>query len=198
MRVLLDDSPLLAHAGTLGEALDHGRAEAERRGRVIVEVLADGVPTAPDDLSSAEALARPSHAGELRMVTADPRELVATTFRDASAALGDLIETQQGIARRIQTGNGAEATRLLGEVFEVWDAARQALEQGSAMVSIDLNEDEAVADLVSSLTDRLRAVVRAVESNDWSTLADELEFDLCEQAERWAAKFEALSTTLTR
>ena len=87
---------------------------------------------------------------------------------------------------------------MLAEVFEVWDAARQALEQGSAMVSMDLNEDEAVADLIASLTDRLRAVVRAVETNDWSTLADELEFDLCEQAERWAAKFESLSTTLSR
>lgn len=198
MRVLLDDAPLLTDAGTLGEALDRGRAEAESRGRVIVEVLADGVPTPPEDLSDAAALARPSATGELRLVSADPRDLVATTFRDASAALMDLVETQQSLARRIQTGQSQQATQMLGEVFEVWDAVRQALEQGSAMVALDLNEDEVVADLVASLSDRLRAVVRAVEANDWSSLADELEFDLCEQAERWSAKFESMSTSLTR
>lgn len=198
MRVLLDDAPLLTDAGTLGEALDRGRAEAESRGRVIVEVLADGVPTPPDDLSDAESLARPSGARELRLISADPRDLVATTFRDAAGALHDLIDTQQSIARRIQTGQSENATRMLGEVFEVWDAVRQALEQGSAMVAIDLNQDDVVADLVVSLGERLRAVVRAVESHDWSTLADELEFDLCEQAERWSAKFESLSSSLSR
>jgi len=198
MRVLLDDATLLESAGTLGEALDAGRAAAERAGRVIVEVLCDGEPAEPDDLTSPDALARPMLASEVALISAEPRELVATTFDDAAAALQDLRDTQRDLATRIHRGEAAEATAALGEVFEVWEAARQALEQGAAMAAIDLTRDGAFASLAVDLTDRLREVVRAVEHRDWSALADELEYDLAEQADRWAEKFSELSSTLRR
>jgi hypothetical protein len=198
MRVSLDDTTLLESAGSLGEALDAGRDAAERRGRIIVEVLCDGEPASPEVLSNAESLARPGLANEVSLVSAEPRELVATTFDDAASALQDLRETQRDLAERIHKGNVAEATGALGEVLEVWSAARQALEQGAEMAAIDLTTDDTVADLAAGLTERLREVMRAVEQRDWSTLADELEYDLSEQAERWAGKFMELSSTLRR
>lgn len=198
MRVTLDDTTLLETAGTLGEALAAARDAAERRGRIIVEVLCDGEPASPDELSSADALSRPARASEVSLISADPRELVATTFDDAASALQDLRETQRELAEKIHKGSITEATAVLGEVLEVWSAARQALEQGSEMASIDLTNDDTVADLAAGLTERLREVMRAVEQRDWSTLADELEYDLAEQAERWAGKFMELSSALKR
>ncbi len=198
MRVLLDDTTLLETAGSLGEALDAGRDAAQRHGRIIVEVLCDGEPASPEDLSDADALARPALAQEVTLVSAEPRELVATTFDDAAAALKDLRDTQRDLAEKIHKGSVTEATAALGEVLEVWSAARQALEQGSEMASIDLTNDDTVADMAAGLTERLREVVRAVEQRDWSSLADELEYDLSEQAERWAGKFTELSSSLRR
>ncbi|MGP1310002.1 MAG: hypothetical protein ACTS27_07390, partial [Phycisphaerales bacterium] len=147
-------------------------------------------------LANADVLARPAPAGEVSLVSAEPRELVATTFADAASALVDLRESQRGLAEKIHQGNPSEATAALGEIFEVWEAARQALEQGAEMVSIDLSTDDAFADLIAGLTERLREVVRAVEQRDWSALADELEYDLVEQAERWSAKFTELAGSL--
>jgi hypothetical protein len=198
MRVLLDDATLLESAETLGQALEAGRAAAERDGRVIVEVFCDGEPASADELTDSESLARPAIVGELSLVSAEPRELVAATFDDAAAALTDLRETQRDLAEKIQQGGTAEAVGALGEVFEVWEAARQALEQGAEMASIDLERDNAFADLIAGLTDRLKEVARTVEHRDWSTLADELEFELGDQAERWSKKFTELSATLRR
>lgn len=198
MRVLLDDAVLVESVGTLGEALDAGRAAAERSGRVIVEVFCDGEPASPDDLTSAEALSRPVRSAEIALVSAEPRELVASTFADAAAALTDLRETQRELAETIHKGRTSDAVAALGEVFETWDAARQAMEQGAAMASIDMTRDAAFADLVAGLTERLKEAMRAVERRDWSTLADELEFDLNEQAERWSSKFTELSAALRR
>lgn len=196
MRVLLDGATILQHAGTLGEALDAAREAAERRGRVVVEVMLDGAPASGDDLSNAEALSRPATAKEASLVSAEPRDLVASTFEDAAAAMSDLRDTQRELALKIQQGRTGEATGALGEVFEVWEAARQALEQGAEMASIDLGSDGAAADMIAGLTERLREVVRAVEAKDWSALADELEYDLAEQADRWAGKFAELSASL--
>lgn len=198
MRVLLDESTLLESAGTLGEALDAGREAAERRGRVIVEVICDGRPVSPDDLSSAEALSKPARASEVNLISAEPRALVATTFDDAASALQDLRDTQRELAEKIHKGSVAEATAALAEVFEVWGAARQALEHGAVMASIDLTTDATIADLAVGLSERLREVGRAVDQRDWSTLADELEYDLSEQAARWAGKFMELSSALRR
>jgi hypothetical protein len=52
--------------------------------------------------------------------------------------------------------------------------------------------------MIVGLTDRLKEVARTVEHRDWSTLADELEFELSDQAERWSTKFTELSATLRR
>ncbi len=198
MRVLLDDATLLESAQTMGEALEAGRAAAERDGRVIVEVFCDGQPASADELTDSESLARPAIVGELTLISAEPRELVATTFDDAAAALTDLRDTQRELAEKIQQGGASEAVGALGEVFEVWEAARQAMEQGAAMASIDLGQDDVFADLIVGLTDRLKEVARTVEHRDWSTLADELEFELGDQAERWSKKFTELSATLRR
>ena len=84
MQILLDDIPCHVQAQTVGEAIEGGAEVARDRGRLIVDVTVDGSHLSEADLASAQQQTRT--AGIVRLVSADPVELVRQTLNDAHEA----------------------------------------------------------------------------------------------------------------
>jgi len=200
MRVWLDNAELTDVAGAgLRGALEAASAAAAANGRVIVEVWADGQPV------SNEALADPSpdpgaHA-EVRLTTAEPRSLVAVTLHDAADAV-DSVRTPQGeAASDVQGGRFDQALAGLGQVLAIWQAAHDAVQNGAALVGLDLNAvefetpgggREGVIARVESLAGKLGELKRSVTEQDWTGVSDVLAYDLEEEASAWGVMLRAL------
>ena len=184
MRAFLDDVELSPERGTVAGAIEAGRVQAEGAGRVVIEVLADGA-----SLSGAALEAPSDEAGavaEVRMVSADPAALVRETLLDTADALEASRAEHASAAEAIQSGEGGAALRSVGELLEVWQAARRAIDQGSALLGVDLTGGgEPARGLIDGLAAELEALRVAVTTQDWSTVADVVGYDLEPRAEAW-------------
>lgn len=197
MKVFLDDREVTAPEATLGAALEACRREAEGAGRLIVEVWADGERTPDNDLADPPTFS--PYADEIRMVSAEPRALVAHTMLEASDVMGEMGERQQRVAEHLQVGRTSEALGALGDLLAVWDGVRRAVVEGSAIVGVEASSllpepqrgeyADAAERLASSLTE-LRDMMRA---QDLSGVADILEGDLADEASRWQDLLSALA-----
>ncbi len=204
MRVLLDDIEIPTDRPTLGGALRAVRAEAERRGRVVIEAQMDGQPipdrhleSPPEDLIA---------TGELRFITTDPVALVKTTFMDVADALDGARTDQAAAADLIQTGQIDQGLRQLGVALGVWENVRQAVSNGVALIGLNADalsvpsngQDLVLSDCVTSLAGRLGEVKRSVLAQDWSGLSDALSYDMEDQAKDWTGLLRGLAETISR
>jgi len=186
MRVLLDDAELAVDRQTLAGALEAGLAAVEAGGRVLIEAKLDG-KAIPDD-----ELANPTETvlegDELRLVSANPRALVRTSLFDARDALDDALERQVKAADLILTGRSSEALDALSEALQIWQAVRDVVSQGSALIEQALGASDGGFDQkVARLSELLREIKRCLNAQDWAALADLLEYDLLEEGEVWKA-----------
>lgn len=189
MKIFVDEQEAAAPAATLGAALETARQVADQRGRVIVEVWADGERIGDDDLADPPTFA--PYADEIRMVTASPEALVVSTLLDAADALEQIQTIQTAAARALQTGAVSGAMASFGEALGVWEAVRRSVGEGCALLG------RSPADLLgeggaATLTDASRALAADLtalrdfaKSEDWTSAADILEFDLAERAGAW-------------
>lgn len=192
MKIFVDEQEAPGEAATLAAALDTGRDLAERRGRVVIEVWADGRRVGDDELS--EPPTDSPYAEEVRLVTASPEALVSSTLFDAADALEQIKATQTAAARHMQTGATKEAMEAFASALSVWEAVRRAVGEGCALVGRtpgDLlgeeGEDEgrALAEASQALAENLTTLRDFTQAEDWSSAADVLEFDLAERADAW-------------
>ena len=186
VKVYLDDESLTTEGETLGAALRAGVARARERGRLVVEINADGASIPEEHLADPPAFE--PYAEELRLVSVEPGLLVRSTLLDAAEALEAIRERQRRAGELIQTGETAEAMTELTEVISVWSAVRRALEDGCTLLGLPLSDAIAGADgrrLVDDLTGRLTDIRSALQAEDWSSLSDAVAYDLDEQAQRW-------------
>lgn len=197
MRVLVDDQNVRVSTPTIAAALAAARAEAESRGRVVIEATLDGVAI-PD-----EALADPPTdefvGSEVRFGTADPGELVGSTLRGVAEALEDATREQAMAAEKIQRGEMSLALNHVAAALAVWDQVRTAVINGTALLGLSVGSLEvrsapgaggqetiiSVDGAVRSLAERLAEIKRAFTAQDWSALSDALAYDMQEQAAAW-------------
>ena len=200
MKVFLDDTEVAAPDATLGAALDACRREAEGKGRMIVEVWADGERTPDDDLAEPPTFS--PYADEIRMVSADPRALVAHTLLEASDVLGEMAERQRRIAADLQVGKTTDALGGLGDVLTVWDGARRAVVEGSAILGGDplslLPEDKRAGytEATERLTSALTELLDLMRAGDLTGVADILEGELADEAPQWQDILSALADSV--
>lgn len=205
MQVFLDDQKLdvaAPPAPTLARALAAARDLAERQGRVIVEATHDGMPIATEHLEEASPTSGGSTSssvafhGEVRFVSAEPRSLVKVTWQDVAEALRRTEADQTKAAELLHMGKLEEAMEYLGASLGVWENVRQAVLNGAALVGLDLETvvidqhhpdkpSMTVAERVGGLVEHLQNVKRAIQAQDWSSLADTLEYELCEESRLW-------------
>jgi len=180
MRVLLDEQPCASEASTIGDAIDRAAAAAETRGRVVVEVVVDGVRWGEAELSSHERRTKP--ADEVACVTADLRELIVQTLTDASAGLRDADAIQRESAELMQADRQPEAMARLGEALDIWQRVQEAVCKSSDAIGLDLTSLPLPGDSfdvrIARLNEHLRTLQAGLENGDPVGLADTLLYDL--------------------
>jgi len=201
VKVYLDDETLTTEGETLGAALRAGVARARERGRLVVEINADGAAIPEEHLADPPGFE--PYAEELRLISVEPGLLVRSTLLDAADALENVRERQRRAGELIQTGETEAAMTELTEVVTVWSAVRRALEDGCSLLGLPLSEAIRGVDgqkLVADLTARLTDIRSALQAEDWPSLSDAVAYDLDDEAERWtgalrdfAARLEAAS-----
>jgi hypothetical protein len=199
MNVTLDGQPMVIARPTLAAALAEGVNQARTRGRVIIEVKGDGAMLGDD------ALSNPSDTegqfGLVQLISADPRNLVKVTLGDGAEALRALLDEQQRVAELIHADKGQEAVAGLQAIFQTWQTIKDLVERGATLLDTDLSvvelsglpEGETFSKASTRLLTHLRRVKTALGSQDWSALADVLQYDLCDEAQAWEKLLDALA-----
>ncbi|MFA6045374.1 MAG: hypothetical protein WC718_10355 [Phycisphaerales bacterium] len=202
VEVLLDGRALTIGRPTLAEALRVGVSAAHGLNRIVIEVKGDG-KRIPDDL-----LAQPSDElttiKRIELVSANPRELVGRSLREASSALDELRDTQQTAAQAMQAGDGPAAYDQLGTIFSSWQAVREVVVRAGAVLGTDVmnlpltvdGEPDTVAAATADLSVHLRAIKDAMASEDVSAMGDILAYDLDAAAARWSRVLTSLADAL--
>ncbi len=194
MRIVLDDHELDEVSGGAAEALESARLACESQGRIITDVFLDDRRLDGPDLDD---LARDNPAGTvLRCTSTDPLNLVAETFEYAAEALRQVSASHDAIAEHFQAGRFAEGLSELQEALSLWNSVRQGVEQGCLLIGLDIeqwrSEEPAVAKALNSLADRLEEIRRSISSQDWSSLADTLGYEMQPVVDDWQAFVERL------
>lgn len=184
--MFLDNRPLEADDTSLSAALGAARAAAERGGRIIVEVIADGVPAPEKDLHRPDAVTRRPYAAELRFTSESPRTLVGDAMLNAADAVGAIRIKQNEAAALLHRGDPESAVALLGEAVTLWQMVRRALEESSQLLGASMLDGPELAGLGDELARRLNAIRDALAGQDWSALSDELDAEMDAHAGRWA------------
>jgi hypothetical protein len=186
MRVLVDDRSVGSEESSVAGAIRAGVADAERRGRIIIEAWADGRKMADEEL-----IAPSFHdAGirELKFVSADPRALVRVTLLDAAEMLESIRADHRAAADAILAGNTSGALEALGRSMAAWQLVRDAVHKGMDALGLtiaDLPGELAVGPRVADLAFRLGEVRQLLATQDWAGLADALAYDMDEQVTAW-------------
>lgn len=184
--------PLPSGTATIRSALDAARARAAQGGRIIVQADADGVSLVGDALDDASL----DGVAELALMSEEPLSLVREALLEAASALDRVREAQREAAELIHRGRPEEATARLGEVFGVWEGVKRVVDEGGLVLARPLEQEAGMEALLEGLSERLLSVRRSLETSDWAGLADELAFDLDDEAGRWRDKMVALSGML--
>lgn len=188
MKIILDEETLTDSPDTLAEAIALAAQRAAGRGRIVVDIVADGQAVAGEELDDSSSLARA--CDEVRMTTAEPRSFVRVTLLDASDALEQARMEQRRTAELIEAGSMVDAFQTMAGALGLWQAARQALDQGAQLLGLDLSalplrRADDLPEAVAELSRCLEEVRRCVGAEDWAGLNDVLLYDLDALAVRW-------------
>lgn len=195
MRVYLDQSVCDVPAtSSIAAAVNAAAALARQRGRTIVDVMVDGNHWPVERLDGDDAR-RAGGATEVRLASADSRDLICQAFADASGVLAEIDQLQQTAAELLQADRGVEGMNRLGSALDLWASVHQAVVMGSAMAGLDL-EPQRVA--IERLSENLRGMREALERRDTVALADALLYDLPEVITQWRSLLHEISEAVRR
>lgn len=191
MRVLLDGQLLNISQPTFAEAIDAVAEAAVDRGRLVGDVVADGIRLTDEQIE--EAATGGATYSELVCTSIDPIEIVVSTLRDAVDAVESAARDQQTAAELLQAGKTQEALETLGPVFATWQVVQMVVDRGGAAVEMDfrtvaipgIDEPRPVERCAATLMNSLVELKRALADEDWSALSDIVGFDLDAQARDW-------------
>ncbi|MCK4874077.1 MAG: hypothetical protein KAS72_15245 [Phycisphaerales bacterium] len=189
MKLYLNDEPITQAVASVAEAIDVGGEQAREAGDVIVDVLVDGRPLTDDELDRVCDHGAEIPADEVRLISANPTELMRSTLTEAMETLTEATEAMRVVGELIQAGKGGEAMPALSEPLESWGAVHQAAVHCGMMMGVDFATLEIAGEpaeaIVSGLADRLRQIRNAMAEQDEVALADELTYETADTAARW-------------
>lgn len=203
MKAFLDRAALPLPAHTVAAAISAGRQHAAAAGRVIIEVKLDGRPLSDEELDSPSDLPLPDST--LELFTADAAALVRSSFADVADHLGQARQDQADAARCLHAGEIQESLGKLQSALTCWEALQQVIRQGPALLRVPLEaivlpdgagRQLSILDRVNALAGDLAAIRSALETRDWSALADALDGDLDTAASVWQGLLLAMSERL--
>ena len=186
MAIFLDDQEI--KLGTaLGAVLDAAGKRLSATGRVVVEVQLEGKTLGADALAGQREL---NLAGsELRIYSADPRELAISTLVAVREQLAEGRTAQVEAADLFQQDQFGPAMKRLGQAMEIWNHTPEALMK-SAMI-LNFTEQQIAPDgrtlsrLSSDLLASLRNLRDLIDAKDTVSLADALAFEWPQILDHW-------------
>jgi hypothetical protein len=197
MRIYLDNQPLDSDALTVAGGIATAREAAHAEGRVIIEAKLDGRTLLGTELASTD------QAGEeLRLVSANPRALVAASLREVADGMAEVRAAQAEAAGLLQSGEYEPAFARMGEAIGGWENVRRVIDEGPRLLGVDatplpLGRSRTVGGAIEALSASLTNLQSAVRVQDWSTLADVLEADLDDSATEWGNLLVSLADHLS-
>lgn len=200
MRVYLDNEPISVERPTLRSAFGAAIESASGRGRVIIEVLADGNPVAGELL--ADPPDEPIDGEELRFTSVEPWSMVHEIMHEAAEALDVACEHQRRASERILDGELDDAREHVELAISIWQQVVLALQRSGELLELDVERLEvgepaqSIGERVRGLAGLLQELSRGAEGGDWSGLSDLLAFDLQEQAGIWKEALFSLARAL--
>lgn len=191
MAIIIDDQPIETEVWrfkSVGDVLEHVRTRD--RGRMIVKVLLDGVVPGMAQLGQQELEGR-----TLFVETADRKELASDALREAGEILDNSDSARQQAIEELSAGRSQEAMPVLNQWLASWRQAQQALVESASAVGINL-ENLGIEQLVADLATQLRQIITALESKDYVTLTDILNYEAPTSMERWREALAAVSARI--
>lgn len=185
LRVMLDGECVAESSPNLAEALQAASTRAQERGRLILEVLADGQPLPGSSLD--EPLSHPQPISELSLTSADPSAFALNILHEAAEAIDQAKDSQSVAADLLEQGDATQAFEKLSTGLQLWDMIHQVVERTLAIAPPTRAEDrESVDQHVVQLRDRLNDLRDSVNTQDWAALSDLIRYDMAELAQAWA------------
>lgn len=186
MRIVLDESETHLTAESVVDAVQKAATLAGERGRMIVEIEVDGIRWSEEDLSAPDAMAR--KAGELRLQTAHPAELLVEMFAGASEAVREVDAIHREAAKFLQTGDNKQGYARLLEALAVWGAVQTGLTRGLGLGVLSRESLESagidVGATMQTLEGCLKTVREALVAQDETALSDCLLYEFPAVTER--------------
>jgi len=196
VEIVLDGAALMVTEPTLAAALRHAADEAQRRGRVIIEVKADGARLSDEVLSNPGAGLEGVRT--LAFISADPAQLVSQSLRDCAAALDEAAAEQRRASDLIQSGRTSEALEVVARVLGTWQAVSGVVDHSAALLGRPLGDVGELGEATADLRTHLRSMKDAMGAEDWPALSDVLGYDLDAQATRWRTLVESMADDVER
>ncbi len=188
MRILLDSQPCSVDAASLGEAIMVANDIAEERGRLVVEVLVDGMLLSDQELQEPALLESSPESVELKTTTA--MALLSETFSSAAEAILEAEKIQGDAARLLQGSDALDGMKLLSTALGTWMEVHEAVVKGLLLAGEDPETLEIdhirLTDAIASLQARLTELREAIATEDSSAICDCLLYEFPEVSEAWA------------
>ncbi len=189
MQVFLDNEPLSVTRPTLKSAFGAAIELAQGRGRVIVEVVADGKPV--DGPLLADPPDDPLDGGELRFTSVEPWSMVYEIMHESAEALESASEHQRRASEHILDGKLDEAREDIEVAMGIWQQVVMAIQRSGQLLEIDIESLRfgeppiALGERVKGLANHLTTLTQGAQNEDWSSMSDLLAYELEEEAENW-------------
>lgn len=194
MPIYLDDQPVQLSGVDLASVLDSAADHLRASGRIVVEVTLDGEPLVDEQLESRRHDAVGD--GELRLYSANPRDLSRTTLEAVLGRLDAVAQRQREAADLISSDQQNEAMTALTQAIEGWQQSQQVVIQTASLTATDLSTldiDGAPAQAVIEQVITMLQVVRdTIEARDMVGLADTLAYEGPALIEQWQKLVTAL------
>lgn len=196
MAIYLDDQPTKLTGNCLGEILasaTEGLASGGG-GRVVVEVMLDGKVLNGDELGDHQN----TELGdtEVRLTTADPKDLAVTTLLQVRQALPQAGGLHEKAAELLQADKAGEALEYIGAAIEVWMQAQEAVLGSAGVVGLGLDDvtvdGEPMTAFTDELIEQLHGLKDLIAAGDTVALADAMAYEWPPIVHRWDKLIETL------
>ena len=187
-------------AQTVGEAIAAAATLAQTRGRLIIDVIVDGLRWSERQLDSAEH--KDTTAETIEFITAEPKELVLQTFEDAADALSDADALQKEAAELLQSDQSIVCMDKLAEALSIWLTVQQAIVKGSQVVELQLDNISVkkipITESIARLNENLQLLRSALQQDDQVAVADALLYEFPDIINEWRTILEHIHSLVER
>lgn len=191
MEVYIDEKRVegdVAVSGTIEETVRAIQRDLCAPGQMVVGLRCDGKVI--EGNAMADTLAQPaSSLTRLDVFTGTRGALASDALGQAAQVLDDTAQRCGEVAGMLTAGNSSEAIEVLSQCVSAWQQIHDAVVKTVEMLEIDTEQtvdgEDKIASVMESLRDVLIQIRQALQQNDHVLLADVIQYEFEDVADRW-------------